>query len=74
MKFTRSLPAKASASAKVPDRIVMRSMLMRNSCRNASSTEHATQHNASAAGRLWSIHTAAALSAKVLFSPLNSAK
>ena len=43
MKFTKSLPAKASAKAKVPERIVMRRMLILNRCMKKSSNEQTTQ-------------------------------
>ena len=74
MKFTRSLPAKANARANVPSRILIRRMLMRKSCINASTTVHTTQQIASEIKRWSLIHAYAAVSASTPFSALNTAK
>ena len=47
MKFTRSFPANASASAKVPERIVMRMMLSRMRWKSHSTTDDAAQNASS---------------------------
>ena len=74
MKFTRSLPAKASARANVPDRIVMRRMLILNRWMKNSSTEHATQQMKSDSSRCRSTIPTKALSASSDLSPLKTAK
>ena len=51
MKFTRSLPAKARARAKVPERMVMRRMLIFMRCTMKSSSVQPAQQMSSARAR-----------------------
>ena len=74
MKFTRSLPAKASARANVPDRIVMRRMLILNRWMKNNSREQTTQQMNMAVGRWLSISWTKVLWARMDFSPLKTAK
>ena len=74
MKFTKSLPAKASARANVPPRIVMRRMLTRKRWMKKSSRLHASQQPSSASGSCSSTAWMNAVWASVLLSPLKRAK
>ena len=74
MKFTRSLPAKASASAKTPERMVMRRILILKRWMMNSNSEQASQQTSTASGRRSSIVATKALSASSDLRPLNTAK
>ena len=68
------MPAKARASAKVPERIVMRRMLTLKRWMKNSSSEQTTQQMAMAEGRWLSISWMKAWSASMDLRPLKTAK
>ena len=74
MKFTRSLPANARASAKTPERMVMRRMLTLNRWMKKSSSEHTAQQTNRAMSRWSSTMRMKSLPASSDLSPLNTAK
>jgi len=72
--YINTLPAKARASAKVPERIVMRRMLTLKRWMKNSSSEQTTQQMAMAEGRWLSISWMKAWSASMDLRPLKTAK
>ena len=75
MKFTRSFPAKASASENVPARIVMRMMLSRMHWKSHRTTDAAAQNASSVSSTCSPTYSVIDVgTSPELFSPLNSAK
>ena len=68
------MPAKASASEKVPTRIVMRRMLILSRWMKKSSSEQPTQQINSERSRCWSMKRMKARPASTVLSPLKRAK
>ena len=74
IKFTKSLPAKARARAKVPARIFTRRILTLNSCKKKRISEQTAQQISSARSRLSFIQPINALSLRTFLRPLTSVR
>ena len=74
MKFTRSLPAKARARAKVPERIVMRRMLIFSRWMKKSASEQTIQQASRDSSRWRSTNSMKACPSRTVLSPLKRAK
>ena len=74
IKFTRSLPAKANANANVPDKIVIRKIFTRNSCKKKRNNEQHTHAIANETSKCSSTHATNAVPPSCDFKPLNRAK